>query len=213
MKLLLTSRGIPNKTLQNEFLKLVALPKEKIKTVFIITTALTEAGDKHGLVDRLVEFSSLAGEFDVLDIKTASKKDILDRLSWANVIVMSGGNTYHQLNLVRKTGLDKQLPELLIDRVYVGISAGSILMTPDIDVAHIDGGDENDIDMRDTTGLSLVDFELSPHTPEDVSLEANKEFAKKIMNKLIAYDDNMAVKVDGDLVEVVGEGKYWEFNK
>ena len=213
MKLLLTSRGIPNKRLKNELLKLVGLPKEKTKTVFIITTALTEAGDKHGLVDRLVEFSSISGKFDILDIKTASKKDILDRLSWANVIVMSGGNTYHQLDLIRKIGLDKELPKLLKDRVYVGISAGSIIVTPDINVAHIDNGDENDIGMKDTSGLGLVDFEISPHTPEDVSLEANQKFSKTIKNKLIAYDDNMAVKVDGAKIEVVGEGQYWEYNK
>jgi hypothetical protein len=62
----------------------------------------------------------------------------------------------------------------------------------------IDDGDENIVGIKDTSGLGLVEFEVSPHTPEDVSLKANEDYAKTIDNKLVAYDNNMAVKVDNN---------------
>ena len=211
MKLLLTSAGIKNETIKKEFYNLVGLTPEEIKAVFIPTAKNVEIGDKKWLIANLYEMSNIVGEIDIVELTVQSPEVLKKRLEWADVIIVGGGNTYYLLEQVRKSGFSKMLPELLKDRVYVGISAGSIICCPKIDVATIDDGDENIVNLKDTSGLNFVDFEVSPHTP-DVSLEANKEYAKTIKNKLYAYDDDMAVKVDGNKVELVGNGQHWEYN-
>ncbi|MCD8568238.1 MAG: peptidase E [Geovibrio sp.] len=114
------------------------------------------------------------------------------------------GNTFHLLNEAHKTGFDKWLKENIDSKVIVGISAGSIIMTPNIAVASIDDGDENIVGLTDLSGLGFVDFEVSPHTPEDVSVDANKEYAKTISNKLLMLDNNSAVIVKDNHTYLLG---------
>ncbi len=214
MKLLLTSDGLTTKQLQNVLIDLAGKPFAELNFACITTAINRDDGDKTKKVKRISSLNSLGfAKFDLVDVAAIDKEYWLPRLEEADVIFILGGNTYYLLDEVRKSGLADELPRLLETRVYVGDSAGSILVTPSIDVAEIDDGDENIVDIKDTSGLGLVDFEVSPHTPEDVSLKANEDYAKTIENKLIAYDNNMAVKVDGDKIEMVGDGKYWEYNK
>lgn len=214
MKLLLTSDGLITKTLQDALIDLAGKPFAELKFVCITTAINRDDGDKTKKVDRIAGLHSLGfAKFDLVDVAAIEKQYWLPRLRAADVIFVLGGNTYYLLDEVRKSGLADELPKLLDSRIFVGDSAGSILVTPTIDVAEIDDGDENIVSLKDTSGLGLVDFEVSPHTPEDVSLKANEDYAKTIGNKLIAYDNKMAVKVDGDKIEMVGDGKYWEYNK
>lgn len=212
MKLLLTTAGIKNETLKKELYGLIDLPPERIKAVFIPTAQNVEIGDKKWLIANLYELSNMVGEIDIVELTAQSPEILKERLEWADVIIVGGGNTYYLLEQVRKSGLSKMLPELLKDRVYVGISAGSIICCPKIDIAAVDDGDKNVVNLKDTTGLGLVDFEVSPHTPEDVSVEGNSGYAKTTPNKIYACDNSMAVKVDGNQVELVGEGRHWEYN-
>lgn len=214
MKLLLTSDGLITKTLQDVLIDLAGKPFAELKFVCITTAINRDGGDKTKKINRIAGLHSLGfAKFDLVDVAAIEKEYWLPRLRAADVIFVLGGNTYYLLDEVRKSGLADELPKLLDSRIFVGDSAGSILATPSIDVAEIDDGDENIVGIKDTSGLGLVDFEVSPHTPEDVSLKANEDYAKTIRNKLIAYDNNMAVKVDGGKVEMVGDGKYWEYNK
>jgi len=213
MKALLTSGGLRNKTLIEALLSLIGKPKKSFKLVYISTAANVEEGDKGWMIDNLVQFKELAAEVDVINLEALKKSRLQKRLEWAEVIIVGGGNTYYLLDQARKSGLDKMLQELLKSRVYVGISAGSIIMTPSIDVSGIDDGDKNEVGIENTKGLGLIDFEVSPHTPDSVYVAANEVYSKTIKSKLIAYDDEMAVKIDSGQIEMVGEGKYWEYNK
>lgn len=214
MKLLLTSDGLITKQLQDALIELAGKPFAELNFAFITTAINRDEGDKTKKVKRISSLHSLGfAKFDLVDVAAIDKEYWLPRLEEADVIFVLGGNTYYLLDEVIKSGLADELPRLLETRVYVGDSAGSILVTPSIDVAEIDDGDENIVDIKDTSGLGLVNFVVSPHTPEDVSLKANEDYASTIEYKLIAYDNNMAVKVDSEKVEMVGDGKYWEYNK
>lgn len=214
MKLLLTSDGLITKQIQDALIDLAGKSFAELNFVCITTAINRDDGDKTKKVKRISSLHSLGfAKFDLVDVAAIDKEYWLPRLEAANVIFVLGGNTYYLLDEVIKSGLADELPRLLETRVYVGDSAGSILVTPSIDVAEIDDGDENIVDIKDTSGLGLVDFEVSPHTLEDVSLKANEDYARTIEHKLIAYDNNMAVKAEGDSVELVGDGKYWEYNK
>lgn len=212
MKLLLTSAGVKNKSIGGALEGLLAKPIKDVKVGFVPTAANAELGHKDWFIQQLTELLELGYKFiDIIDI-SAPDVDWRGRLKEVDVLVVSGGNTFHLLNQVRKTGFDKWLIENIENKVYVGISAGSILVTPTIAIAPVDDGDKNLCGIKDLAGLHFVDFEVSPHTPEHVSYKANEEYAKTIKNKLYAYDDNTALRIAEGEVEVISEGKWKLYN-
>lgn len=53
--------------------------------------------------------------------------------------------------------------------LIIGVSAGTIVFTPNIAVATLPFADPNDIGLKDLTALNFVNFEFSPHfTPADL---------------------------------------------
>lgn len=208
MKLLLTSAGIRNQDLANALAELIGKPAVETKVGLIPTAENVEAGSKDFLLSQYDSLRSYGYNWiDIID-PSAEGTDWKARLEAVDIIFVSGGNTFHLLNEVRKTGLGDWLRRNIHDKVYVGVSAGSIITTPNISVASIDDGDENLIGLTDLTGLGLVDFEVSPHTPDWVSYEANEEYAQNIPNKLYLIDDETGIKVVDSSVVVVGMGKH-----
>lgn len=185
------------------------MQKKEIKTSFIPTAANVEKGNKDWFIYQFTQLQNFGFTWiDVVDI-SAPGVDFKHRLEHVDVIYVSGGNTFHLLDQVRKTGFDVWLEQALATKVYVGVSAGSILATPSI--ASIDDGDENFLDLIDLTALALVDFEVSPHMSTHVSVEANDSYAKTISNMLYAIDDNTAIAVDGDVIEIISEGEWRKY--
>jgi peptidase E len=115
MKLILTSAGITNNSIAKAVKTFV---NGKIKIAFIPTAANNEKGDKDWLIKDLFNCSKL-GEVDIVDISALEKKDWLLRLEWADAIFVGGGDTKYLMSWIVKSGLDKELPELLKTRVYV----------------------------------------------------------------------------------------------
>lgn len=214
MKLLLTSAGITNASIAQALVNLSGMPAGEAKIGFIPTAANTEAGNKGWYIQQLVDLKRYGFVWiDIVDISAAGV-DWRGRLERVDIIVVGGGNTFHLLDQVRKTGFGTWLSENIATKVYVGISAGSIIVTPNISIASIDDGDVNEVGISDLVGLSLVNFEVSPHTPENVSHEGNKQYGATISNPLYAMDNQSAIQVVGDRTEVVSEGewiKYWLF--
>lgn len=210
MKLLLTSAGITTQAIADTLTRLIGDGNRKVG--FITTAANVEPGNKDWFINQLLNLQKYG--FDWIDIIDPSAADVdwRARLSQVGVVFVSGGNTFHLLNQVRITGFDKWLKQHSKDIVYVGVSAGSILATPNIGIASADNGDENTCGIINLAGLGFVDFEVSPHTPEMVSVLANKQYAKRITNKLYAYNDQSAVVVTDGQYKIIHQGEYWEFN-
>jgi hypothetical protein len=82
----------------------------------------------------------------------------------------------------------------------------------DIGIAKGEPADPNLAGLKEMTGLGWVDFEVSPHSPDDISYEANAEYAKGTDRKLYAIGDGAAVNVSDASIEVVGEGEWKVFN-
>ncbi|OGL38667.1 hypothetical protein A3J32_03080 [Candidatus Saccharibacteria bacterium RIFCSPLOWO2_02_FULL_46_7] len=144
---------------------------------------------------------------DIVD-PTAAGVDWQERLKEVDVIYPSGGNTFHLLDQARKTGFDKWLKNNLKNKVYVGGSASTILLSPNIGVAGIDKIDPNLSGLTDLTGLGLVDFEIVVHVPSMISSESAEKYAKKSKNRIYIFDDETALKIDGKKIEVVTEGSW-----
>lgn len=208
MKLLLTSAGVRNQSIADALATLHGRPVEEIKIGFVPTAANAEPGNKDWFLAQFVRLTGYGYQWiDIVDIAVSSI-DWKSRLDAVDVIVMSGGNTFYLLDQVRRSSFGEWLRVNLETKVYVGISAGSIIVTPSVAIASVDNGDINLPGLTDFTGISLVPFEVSPHTPELVSHEGNKAYKAGMQNDLYALDDASALKVVGDTVEVVSEGSW-----
>ena len=184
---------------------------DDIKIGFVPTAANAEPGNKDWYVRQMTDLYDHGFSYvDVVDI-SAADVDWKIRLADCDVILISGGNTFHLLNQIRKTGFADWFKENLDSKVFVGISAGSIIMTPSIAIASVDDGDENLIGLEDLTGMRLVDFEVSVHTPESVSHDGNKKYLEGIKNVLYGLDNNSAIKVVDDEIEIVSEGEWLKY--
>lgn len=215
MKLFLSSAGLSNKTLISSFENLVGLHGDKIKIAFIPTAANVEAGDKGWMIN---DFSNLKNQkylVDIVDISALPKEIWLPRLEEANVLFLGGGNTFHLMHWVEKSGLQDSLPELLKTRVYAGISAGSCIAGPTVYNSVQNLFDEK-YDLRVEKGLGLVNFQFIPHLNSNWFPKINEENlereSKNLTEPVYALDDNSAIVNNNDKLEIVSEGKWRKFN-
>jgi dipeptidase E len=213
MKLLLTSGGLRNDTIVRAFLDLINKPAGDTKVAFIPTALNTEPGDKGWAIDQMLRLQGLGiKQLDIVDISAIPKSIWLPRLEESNVIFVNGGNTTHLMTCFNTSGLTEELPGLLASRVYVGVSAGSYVATPDIRF----NSDNTEVALD---GLHLVDFGLQAHMNSDrLPLARNETVVAERVKRMAcpyavyALDDEMAVKIDGKNMEFVGEGKYIKFD-
>ena len=208
MKFLLTSAGVTNDSIAKSLLGMVDKDVEEIKVAFIPTAANVERGDKVTWFFRQYEDLRRIGInwIDMVDFADANV-DWQTRLDECDVLYLSGGNTFYLLDQIRKRGFDGYLKKVLSAKVYVGGSASSITMTPSIDVAAIPPGDPNLPNLTDLTGLGYVNFEIEPHCDETRFVTVEK-YAKEHNKKIYAIDDQTAIKIIDDEIEVISEGKW-----
>ena len=212
MKLLLTSIGLSNPSIVKAMLGLLGKPFAESSLLFITTAANPETDKSYQDVDLKQLQSQNFKSINPYDISQHDLADIKQNIADHDVIWVSGGNTIYLLYQFRQTGLFDIFKDLIKDKIYGGISAGLIIATPIINVAFVEPPDTNSVGLQDLTGLNLVDFEVSPHSPGMVTLENTITYSKSVTRPLYALDDQSAIKVDGDKVEVISEGVWKKFN-
>lgn len=87
-----------------------------------------------------------------------------EELAQYDVIFVDGGNTFYLLQKVRESGFDKALKNYLEQDlgVYVGVSAGTVLAGPDVEIA-APWDDPSVAALENTRGLSLIATAYCPH--------------------------------------------------
>lgn len=213
MKLLITSAGITNKSIANELRGLVGSGK-KIRIAFIPTAANQSKGEKDWLIKNYNECEKV-GTVDIVDISAVGKKTWLRRLKETNVIVVGGGWTSHLMKWVVRSGLKDELPGLLKRRVYVGISAGGIILAKTIQASsEFLYGDEG---KSIPSGLGYIDFNVRPHfnSPDFPKVRDRqiKKVSKKLNGDLYAIDDKSAIVYANGKIKIVSEGKWKRYGK
>lgn len=218
MKLLLTSAGITNKSLAKALLDLTCKPFEETSLAFIPTASNVEKGDKSWLIDNLVQLQKLNfKQIDIVDISAVPENIWRPRLEEADVFFFEGGNTYHLMEWMNKSGLTNLLSELLKTRVYVGVSAGSMVTNPDLvlKLSQVVYGEDLD-KTEDMEGLKYVNFYFLPHLNSEYFVNLRKKNIEEaivgITTKVYAMDDSSGLKFIDGKVEVVTEGEYLEYN-
>lgn len=218
MKLLLTSSGITNKSIEKALSELVKKPFSELSLTFIPTAANIEEGDKSWLVEDMYNFKKLGfAYFDVMDISAVSREIWLPSFNKADVLVFGGGNVNYLLGWIKKSGLKEMLPELLKTKVYVGISAGSMVIARNISLSSANIlYYEQTGDLKNTKGLGFVGFEIMPHLNSKgfpkVRLDYLQKFTEKTPRAFFAIDDSTAIKVIDNQIDVVSEGQWKKFN-
>lgn len=199
-KLFLTSTGLPLETRQY-FLDLIGKPPQGMKVAFIPTAADPES-DKwfvDAAKNQLTEIGFLFFEVDLKENPETVKK----KLESCDIIYINGGNTFYLLDWVRKSGLNKYLDQLISDgKIYLGSSAGSIIVGPNIELADWEGGDQNIVNLQDMTGLNLVPFVVSPHFTEE-EREFFEEKSKTVSYPIIPITNEQAIIVSDSKHRIV----------
>lgn len=218
MKLLLTSGGITNDSIAKALFDLVGKRPEETSLVFIPTASNVEVGDKSWLIEDLTNLKNQNFKsIDIVDISAVDKSVWLPKFESADVLFFEGGNTYHLMRWINKSGLAEIMPQLLENKVYVGVSAGSMVICPDLTLNVSQIVYEEDLDeTEELAGLNLVDFYFIPHLNSEYFKKSREDIIKDAVKdkteKFYALDDNSALKVVDGKVEVISEGEWFEIN-
>ena len=215
MKLLLTSSGLTNQSIAKALFDLVGKPASETNIVFIPTAMNVGRGDKSWFITDLHNIQKQGCNFvDIVDISALPKDIWQPRIEVGDVLFFSGGNTSHLMYWLKQSGLADKLPELLKTRVYVGVSAGSIVTNPSIAVSSEDKKIyyEEKFGYKSEDALHFVDIYTRPHYNSADFPNARKEFIEKVAKEtqlpVYALDDQSALKIVGDEIEVITEGEY-----
>jgi dipeptidase E len=230
MKLLLTSNGFIDSSLEKDFWDLVGnrknlrvaiipnasdpiewVPEKEGDPVSAYVAKLTRPNDEeYGKGKDYRYFKDKGHEVVIADLKE-DPMELRKKLESADIIDVWGGDVNWLLDWAKKSKTDTYLKGILSKGVvYVGSSAGSCLLTPDIGL----GWWEPDWKL-DHVGLGVVDFLISPHNKEAdllVNIEKTKKQRERMQSlmdypwKIYFLQDGQAIKVDGDKIEHIGEG-------
>ncbi|HWL25609.1 MAG TPA: Type 1 glutamine amidotransferase-like domain-containing protein [Ureibacillus sp.] len=221
MKLLLTSGGIINKTIHEALVDMLGKPIAECNALCIPTAMYGHPWVGPGV--KAWEFISGKDENHMVDLgwKSVGVLELtalpsIDENRWkplvqeADVLLVSGGDALYLCHWMRQSGLADLLPSL--NAVYVGMSAGSMVMTPNIGEFFVgwtpqSGGDAT---------LGLVDISIFPHLDHEMlpgnTMAAAERWASGMQGPAYAIDDQTAIKVIDGTVEVVSEG-HWKLLK
>jgi dipeptidase E len=217
VRLLLTSGGVTNPSIRDALAGLLGKPIAESSALCIPTAAYGHPLCTPVSVWRFIAGqgpSSLCGlgwkSVGVLELTALPSIGQERWVPWvreADVLLADGGDAAYLCHWMRQCGLADILPSLP-EMVWVGVSAGSLVMTPRIGADFVNwrpptGGDST---------LGVVGFSIFPHLghelmPENTMAEADR-WAAGIAGPAYAIDDQTAIKVTGGTVEVISEGQW-----
>lgn len=222
IRLLLTSAGIKNASIHTALVDLLNKPIAESSALCIPT-----ASYGHPIAGPRAAWRFISGQepetpmcelgWKSLGVLELSALPSIDEALWApmvqetDVLLVNGGDPLYLCYWMRQSGLAELLPSLRA--VYVGLSAGSMVMAPRIGEYFVGwtpptGGDET---------LGIVDFAMFPHLDhEDMpgnAMAHAERWAAGIGMLAYAMDDQTAIKVVDDTVDVISEGHWKLFTR
>ena len=222
MKLLLTSAGIKNTRIQNALVEMLGKPIAEASALCIPTAIYASPRGPEmaaGLIrgtgrTPLCELGwKTLGVLELTALPSIDADYWVPRLRQTDALLVGGGDALYLCYWMRQSGLADLLPSLPREMVYVGVSAGSMVLTPRIGQDFVGwqpptGGDQ-------TPGV--VDFSIFPHLDHeklpDNSMAGAEKWAAEIPGSAYAIDDETAIQVVDGGVEVVSEGHWRLFTR
>jgi dipeptidase E len=221
MSLLLTSAGIKNASIHDALVDLLGRPIAECSALCIPTATYG-----HPMAGPAAAWKFITGReprtpmcelgWKSLGVLELTALPSIDDELWVplvqetDALLVGGGDALYLCHWMRQSGLADLLPSLR-KTVWVGLSGGSMVMTPNIGEDFVrwtppTGGDE---------ALGVVDFSIFPHLDHedmpDNSMANAEKWAAGIPVPAYAIDDQTAIKVTDGTVEVVSEGHWKRF--
>lgn len=221
MKLLLTSAGIKNPSIEAALVGLLGKPTAAANALCVPTASY---GMKGGAMSAwklatgrephtpAVELGwRSVGLLELTALPSVDEDHWVPLLRDTDALLVGGGDPMFLCHWVRQSGLADLLPTLH-ETVWVGISAGSMIMAPRIG--------EEFVGWRAPSGtdeaLGLVDFAIFPHLDHpDLPhnrLDVAERWAAKLGSPAYAIDDDTAIEVVDGAARVVSEGSWHLLN-
>jgi dipeptidase E len=219
MKLLLTSGGITNSSIQNALVDLLDKPIAESSALIIPTAAYAHPMAGPGAAWRAISGQNMGaltalrwkslGVLELTALPSIKEELWLPMLQKIDALLVEGGDPLYLHYWMQQSGLAELLPSLAA--VYVGLSAGSMVMAPNIGEYFVGwtpptGGDET---------LGMVDFAMFPHLDHEMlpynTLAHAERWAATMRVPGYAMDDQTAIKVTDGTIEVVSEGHWKQF--
>jgi dipeptidase E len=219
MRFLLTSAGIKNTSIRDALVDLLGKPITDSNALCIPTAMYGHpnvgpgagawrfiSGGEPGCPMCELGWKSL-GVLELTALPSIGEEHWVPLVRETDVLLVAGGDALYLCHWMRQSGLADLLPSL--ETVWVGLSGGSMVMTPRIG--------EDFVGWKPPTGgdntLGIVDFSIFPHVdhedlPENTMANAEK-WAAGIQGPAYAIDDQTAIKVADGAVDVVSEG-HWK---
>jgi len=215
MRLLLTSAGITNGAIAEALAELAGRPLTELSIIHIPTAANTDGGDKGWVINDLVnlqkqQFKSV----DILDVAAVGPELWQPRLAAADVICFGGGNEQYLAKVFREIGMKDFLLSVMDSKVYMGISAGSMVagkyLQHELAAALYPEEDFHDVAEQP---MELYDFCFVPHLNSEWFAHVRKETLEGMKNRLTgpayATDDHTAIALHDGSLKIVGSGAHW----
>jgi dipeptidase E len=217
MRLLLTSAGVKNPSIRDALVDLLGKPIDESSALCIPTAQYAHPMSGPSGAWRFVSGQSplpmcdlgwkSLGVLELTALPTVGEDVWRPWVREADVLLAAGGDATYLCHWMRESGLLDLLSSLQ-DTVWVGLSAGSMVMTPRIGADFVEWPSAPD----DRT-LGVVDFSICPHLAPDGmpgnSLAFAERWAAEIAGPAYAIDNETAIKVADGTVEVVSEG-HWK---
>ena len=219
MRLLLTSGGVTNSSIRDALVDLLGKPIADSSALCIPTAQyghphvgpgvkawqFISGNSQNPMVD--LGWKSV-GVLELTALPSIGEERWVPLVRETDVLLVAGGDVLYLCYWMRESGLADLLPSLT-ETVWVGLSAGSMVMTPEVG--------EDFIQWRPPTGddrtLGIVDFSICPHLAPDGmpgnSMAEAEQWAAGMSVPAYAIDDQTAIKVVDGTVEVVSEG-HWK---
>jgi dipeptidase E len=220
VRLLLTSGGVTNPSISNALVDLLGKPIADSNALCIPTAEYGHqmctpasawrfvAGKTPGPMCDLGWKS--VGLLELTALPSIGEQRWVPWVRETDVLLVDGGDATYLCHWMRQSGLADLLPSLP-DMVWVGVSAGSMVMTPRIGADFVSWTPPNGTDGT----LGVVDFSIFPHLGHELmpdnTIEAAERWAAEIAGPAYAIDDQTAIKVTDGTVEVVSEGHWKRF--
>jgi dipeptidase E len=217
LKLLLTSGGVTNTSIRDALVDLLGKPIADSVALCIPTAEYGHPMCTPASAWRFITGQSPSAMCDlgwksvgVLELTALPSIGENRWVPWvreADVLLVDGGDATYLCHWMRQSGLADLLPSLP-ETVWVGVSAGSMVMTPRIGADFVEWPSA-----PDDSALGVVDFSIFPHLdvfPENTPANAER-WAAEIAGPAYAIDDQTAIKVADGNVEVVSEGQWKQF--
>ena len=212
MKLILASAGFATEEIVQKCEEFVGKNRSEISVAVINEGYAVEHNNLRWVLDDLNNVKiNFGGRLELVNLLALPIETIVERFGNKDVIFTVGGHTDYLMSVFNKVGLAEKLPELLRTKVYVGSSAGSMLLGKRLSkdaYTKIYGERET---YYVTKYMELVDFAIMPHLDsshfpnrKETLIEAVKDHNEVVYG----IRDDSAVVVDGGNITIIGSEPY-----